>query len=62
LYGSDEAGEPEAFWISALLARRALKRVLDGFIERDYVTTGHAERLGAMVLGESCLALHRLRV
>jgi uncharacterized protein len=60
LYGSDEAGEPEAFWISALLARRALERVLDGFVERDYVTAGHAERLGAMVLGESCQALHRL--
>jgi len=60
LYGSDEAGEPEAFWISALLARRALERVLDGFVEREYVTTGHAERLGAMVLGESCMALHRL--
>jgi hypothetical protein len=60
LYGSDEAGEPEAFWISALLARRALERVLDGFVERDYVTAAHAERLGAMVLGESCRALHRL--
>ena len=60
LYGSDEAGEPEAFWISALLARRALERVLDGFVERDYVTAGHAERLGAMVLGESCRALHGL--
>jgi uncharacterized protein len=60
LYGSDEAGEPEAFWISALLARRALERVLDGFVEREYVTVGHAERLGAMVLGESCRALHGL--
>ena len=58
LYGSDEAGEPEAFWISALLARRALERVLDGFVERDYVTAADAGRLGAMVLGESCLALH----
>ena len=28
LYGSDEAGEPEAFWASALLARSALQRVL----------------------------------
>jgi uncharacterized protein len=62
LYGSDEAGEPEAFWISALLARRALERVLDRFVDRDYVSSGHAERLGAMVLGESCLALHRIGV
>ena len=60
LYGSDEAGEPESFWISALLARRSLERVLDGFVERDYVATGDAERLGAMVLGDSCRALHGL--
>jgi uncharacterized protein len=60
LYGSDEAGEPESFWISALLARRALERVLDKFVERDYVASGHAERLGAMVLGDSCRALHGL--
>ena len=37
-----------------------LERVLDRFVERDYVTTKHAERLGAMVLGESCKALHDL--
>lgn len=60
LYGSDEAGEPESFWISALLARRSLERVLDRFVERDYVATKHAEQLGAMVLGESCTALHGL--
>jgi hypothetical protein len=60
LYGSDEAGEPESFWVSALLARRALERVLDRFVERDYVDTGDAQRLGAMVLGDSCRALHGL--
>jgi len=60
LYGSDEVGEPESFWISALLARRALERVLDRFVERDYIATKHAERLGAMVLGESCTVLHGL--
>jgi hypothetical protein len=60
LYGSDEAGEPESFWISALLARRALERVLDGFVERDYLATRDAERLGEMVLGDSCRALHGL--
>lgn len=60
LYGSDEAGEPESFWISALLARRALERVLERFVERDYVTTSDAERLGTMVLGGSCRTLHGL--
>ena len=60
LYGSDEAGEPEAFWASALLARSALQRVLGRFVERDYVSTDEAERLGRLVLGEACRELHGL--
>ena len=35
LYGSDEAGEPEAFWASAILARTSLERVMTRFVERD---------------------------
>jgi predicted TIM-barrel fold metal-dependent hydrolase len=58
LYGSDEAGEPEAFWCSALLARSALERVLDRFVERDYLDVGDAERLGRLVLGDACRTLH----
>lgn len=58
LYGSDEAGEPEAFWASALLARAALQRVLGGFVDRDYVSTEEAEQLGALVLGDACRRLH----
>jgi hypothetical protein len=58
LYGSDEAGEPEAFWASALLARSALQRVLDRFVERDYVSVGDAERLGELVLADACRRLH----
>ena len=58
LYGSDEAGEPEAFWASALLARSALQRVLGGFVDRDYVTEDEAERLGRLVLGDACRRLH----
>jgi hypothetical protein len=58
LYGSDEAGEPEAFWASALLARSALERVLDGFVERDYVSVDEAERLGRLVLADACRMLH----
>jgi hypothetical protein len=58
LYGSDEAGEPEAFWASALLARSALQRVLGGFVDRDYVSTDEAERLGRLVLGDACRRLH----
>ena len=60
LYGSDEAGEPEAFWISALLARGALERVLSGFVERDYLSRSDAERLGRLVLADACRALHGL--
>lgn len=57
-YGSDEAGEPEMFWASARLARRALTRVLDGFVERDYLSDGEAERLGRGVLGDNARRLH----
>jgi uncharacterized protein len=60
LYGSDEAGEPEAFWASALLARSALERVLDRFVDRDYVTVDEADRLGRLVLADACRRLHRL--
>ena len=60
LYGSDEAGEPEAFWVSALLARSTLERVLARFVDRDYVTVDEAERLGRLVLGDACRRLHGL--
>jgi hypothetical protein len=58
LYGSDEAGEPEAFWVSALLARSALERVLGRFVERDYVSADEAEGLGRLVLADACRRLH----
>ena len=59
LYGSDEAGEPEAFWVSALLARRALERVLDRFVERDYVAPRRRRAAGSMVLAGAA-GLHGL--
>jgi uncharacterized protein len=58
LYGSDEAGEPESFWASALLARSALQRVLGRFVDRDHLSAGEAERLGRLVLGDACRRLH----
>jgi hypothetical protein len=58
MYGSDEAGEPEAFWISARMARAALERVLGRFVERDYLSGSEAERLGGLVLAGSCRTLH----
>lgn len=58
MYGSDEAGEPEGFWASALLARSALERVLGRFVERDYVSAEEGRRLGWLVLADSCRRLH----
>jgi hypothetical protein len=60
LYGSDEAGEPEGFWVSALMARAALQRVLQGLVDRDYVAVDQAEHLGRLILGDSCRGLHGL--
>lgn len=58
LYGSDEAGEPEAFWVSALLARSALERVLSRFVERDFISVEDGRALGELVLAGSCRKLH----
>lgn len=58
LHGSDEASEPEMFWVSARLVRRALERVLTGFAERDYLAPDEAERIGRGVLAENVRALH----
>jgi len=58
LYGSDEAGEPEAFWVSALVARSALGRVLGRFVGHDYVSVDEGRRLGELVLAGSCRRLH----
>jgi hypothetical protein len=60
LYGSDEAGEPEAFWVSALLARRTLEPVLERFVDRGYVDADEADRLGRLVLADACRRLHGL--
>lgn len=60
LYGSDEAGEPESFWLSAILARAALERVLTRFVERDFVSVEQAERLGRLVLADACRRVHGL--
>jgi hypothetical protein len=60
MYGSDEAGEPEGFWVSALLGRAALQRVLGTFVDRDFLTIPQAERLGGLVLAEACRTLHGL--
>jgi len=60
MYGSDEAGEPEGFWVAALMARAALQRVLGGLVDRDYVAVDEAQRLGKLILADSCRVLHGL--
>jgi hypothetical protein len=62
LYGSDEAGEPEMFWLAALKTREALERVLDRFVARDDLTREQAERFGRFVLGENAARLHGVPV
>ena len=60
MYGSDEAGEPEGFWVAALMARAALQRVLRSLVDRDYVAVDEAQRLGRLILAGSCRGLHGL--
>ena len=48
MYGSDEAGEPEGFWVAALMARAALQRVLGRLVDRDDVAVDEAHRLGEL--------------
>jgi len=58
LYGSDEASEPEVFWISARLAREALERVLTHAVERDLLSVAEARRIGIGIMGENSKRLH----
>ena len=58
LYGSDEASEPEVFWLSARMAREALERVLGRAVERDYLTAPQAAEIGRGVLAGNTARLH----
>jgi predicted TIM-barrel fold metal-dependent hydrolase len=58
LYSSDEASEPETFWIAARMGRRALERVLDDAVEREFLTVGEAEALGRGILSGNSRRLH----
>jgi hypothetical protein len=60
MYGSDEASEPEVVWLSALLAREALSRVLEGGIARRQLNRDAARRIGAGVLDGNARRLHGL--
>ena len=60
MYGSDEASEPEVIWLSALLAREALARVLETGIARRQLNREAARRIGAGVMGGNARRLHGL--
>jgi hypothetical protein len=60
LYGSDQASEPEVFWIAARLARRALERVLGDAVDSDYLSTDEATRIGKGILADNTRALHAI--
>lgn len=62
LYGSDESTEPEVIWLSALLARESLERVLARSIEHGYLDKRRATRVGLGVLGENARRLHGIEV
>ncbi len=58
LYGSDEASEPEVFWVGARIARKALDRTLAGMVDRDLLTPDEAEKVGRDVLAGNTQRLH----
>jgi predicted TIM-barrel fold metal-dependent hydrolase len=60
MFGSDESTEPELAWISAVMAREALERVLSAAVERRWMTVEDARRVGRGVLAENCERLHGL--
>jgi uncharacterized protein len=58
LYGSDEASEPEVFWVSARMAREALERVLTRSVKHDFLTVAQAVAIGRGVLAGNTKRLH----
>jgi predicted TIM-barrel fold metal-dependent hydrolase len=57
MYGSDH-NTPEAIWLSAVLAREALGRVLGRAVEADWFDRDDAEAIARGVLSENALRLH----
>jgi predicted TIM-barrel fold metal-dependent hydrolase len=58
LYGSDEASEPELLWLSARFFKRALSRVLDTAVSREFVNRAQAQQIAIGVLGANTERLH----
>lgn len=58
LYSSDEASEPETFWIAARMGRQALERVLSDAVDRDFLSIDQAVSLGRGILAGNSRRLH----
>jgi predicted TIM-barrel fold metal-dependent hydrolase len=57
MYGSDH-NDPDAIWLSAVLAREAFERILSRAVESNWFATGDAQRIGRGVLAGNVLRLH----
>lgn len=59
MYGSDH-NDPDAIWLSAVLARESLQRILGVAVERDWFDEADATAIARGVLGGNALRLHGL--
>ncbi|HZQ06882.1 MAG TPA: amidohydrolase family protein [Anaerolineae bacterium] len=60
LYSSDAFHIPELYWLGAVMGRRALEDVLEGYIEDDLITTDEAERIARQILYENAIRVYEL--
>lgn len=60
MYGSDAIMVPEMYWISALLAREALGKVLDGLVDEDVMDVPDALSIAEDVLYRTAERVYRL--
>ncbi|MDD9995677.1 MAG: amidohydrolase, partial [Dehalococcoidia bacterium] len=59
LYGSDAPGLPDFFWLAGVVHRRALGRVLDGWLA-DGLSTVQAESVARNVSYRNAAALYEV--
>jgi predicted TIM-barrel fold metal-dependent hydrolase len=57
MYGSDH-NDPDAIWLSAVLAREAFERVLGRAIECRWLSADDADRIGRGILANNVLRIH----
>lgn len=57
MYGSDH-NEPEAIWLSAVVAREALERILTRGVERGWFDAEAGGLIGESILGRNAVRLH----